>query len=107
MERGLDRLPPDDASILILDDAPLTPGAQSDALLAWVRKGGVAITFAGPRIAENGTALAPAPLRRGARNLGGGCPGVAAARRRVCARRTVRATPDPRRGHGCAAGAAA
>ena len=71
VERGLDRLPPDDASILILDDAPLTPGAQSDALLAWVRKGGVAITFAGPRIAENGTALAPAPLRRGARNLGG------------------------------------
>lgn len=71
VERGLDRMPPEDASILILDDVPLAAGAQSDALLGWVRKGGVAISFAGSRIAENGSALAPAPLRRGARNLGG------------------------------------
>lgn len=71
VERGLDRLPPDDAGIVILNDTPLATGPQSDALLAWVRKGGVVISFAGPRIAENGTALAPSPLRRGARNLGG------------------------------------
>lgn len=66
-----DQLPPRDAALLLLADAPVAEGTQAAKLRDWVRGGGVAISFAGPRIAENGTALSPTPLRRGARLLGG------------------------------------
>lgn len=61
----------DPATLFLLVDAPVPEGPLAQALLARVRKGAVAVSFAGPRIAENGTALSPVPLRSGARALGG------------------------------------
>jgi len=61
----------DPAALVILVDAPVAPGPLADALRRKAEGGAVIVSFAGPRIAEGGTALAPAPLRRGARALGG------------------------------------
>jgi hypothetical protein len=62
-------------SVLILADRPLPAGAERDALEAWVRKGGLLIRFAGPRIAEAATndtdTLMPVRLLAGDRQLGG------------------------------------
>jgi hypothetical protein len=64
-----------DISVLILADRPLSAGAERDALEAWVRKGGLLIRFAGPRIAEAATndtdTLMPVHLLAGDRQLGG------------------------------------
>lgn len=61
----------DPANLILLVDAPVPTGASAEALLRRVRDGAVAVSFAGPRIAENGTAASPVPLRAGARALGG------------------------------------
>lgn len=58
------------ANLRVFLDLPVTGDAQAEALLGWVREGGIAITFAGPRIAENGTKLAPGPLLTGTRAVG-------------------------------------
>ncbi|EMD84507.1 DUF4159 domain-containing protein [Pacificimonas flava] len=59
-----------DAAMFILDDVPLSEAAAAP-LLDRVENGAVAVSFAGPRTAENGTALSPVPLRSGARAFGG------------------------------------
>jgi hypothetical protein len=61
----------DPANLILLVDAPVPDGPTARALLRRVRDGAVVVSFAGPRIAENGTALSPVPLRAGARALGG------------------------------------
>lgn len=61
----------DPANLLLLVDAPVAPGETARALLDRVRQGAVVVSFAGPRIAENGTAISPVRLRAGARALGG------------------------------------
>ena len=61
----------DPAKLLLLIDAPVAPGPTATALLERARRGAVIVSFAGPRIAENGTAVSPVPLRAGARSLGG------------------------------------
>lgn len=58
------------ANLRVFLDLPVTSDTQAEALLRWVREGGIAITFAGPRIAENGTKLAPGPLLTGTRAVG-------------------------------------
>lgn len=58
------------ANLKLLVDLPIADVAQARAMLAWVRAGGVALTIAGPRVAENGTRLAPAPLVTGIRTVG-------------------------------------
>jgi hypothetical protein len=60
----------DPATLFVLTDVA-AESAQAKPLLERVEKGAVAILFAGPRIAENGSALSPVPLRAGARALGG------------------------------------
>lgn len=45
--------------------------ATGRAILDWVGRGGVAVSFAGPRIARSGTPLEAAPLASGARSMGG------------------------------------
>lgn len=60
----------DPATLFVLTDVAAEP-AQAKPLLERVEKGAVVILFAGPRIAENGSALSPVPLRAGARALGG------------------------------------
>lgn len=61
----------DPATLFMLVDAPVPAGPIADGLLARVRRGAVVISFAGPRLAENGSALSPVRLRAGARALGG------------------------------------
>ena len=58
-------------SVLILPDASLPPGPDSDTLAAWVDKGGLLVRFAGPRLAEHPDALLPVRLLAGDRQLGG------------------------------------
>ncbi len=62
-------------SVLVLADRPVAPGAEQDALLAWVEKGGLLIRFAGPRSAREVGAdpdpLLPVKLLAGDRQLGG------------------------------------
>lgn len=61
----------DPANLILLVDAPVASGPAADALLRKVRAGAVAVSFAGPRLAENGSAVSPTPLRAGARAFGG------------------------------------
>jgi hypothetical protein len=60
----------DPANLFVLADVA-ADAVQAEALLRRVERGAVAILFAGPRVAENGSALSPVPLRSGARALGG------------------------------------
>lgn len=57
-------------ALVLVDDSALPQAAQG-SVLAWLDKGGLIIRFAGPRLANADQPLAPSPLRRGARALGG------------------------------------
>ncbi|MHB9878681.1 DUF4159 domain-containing protein [Pacificimonas sp. ICDLI1SI03] len=59
-----------EANMFFLPDVGIS-GTAAEPLLDRVEKGAVAISFAGPRLAENGSALSPVALRSGARALGG------------------------------------
>lgn len=67
----LDGAARDPATLFLLVDVPVPDGPQAEALRRRVREGAVVVSFAGPRLAENGTAVSPVPLRAGARALGG------------------------------------
>lgn len=56
---------------IILTDIGQVPPADVAALTTWVEGGGALIRFAGPRLAAQGDALTPTPLRRASRALGG------------------------------------
>ena len=58
------------AVIVVPDAAGATP-EQEEAMADWVQQGGMLIRFAGPRLAESGTAPLPVEIRRGGRALGG------------------------------------
>ena len=67
-------------SVLLVADRVVPPGAERDALLRWVEKGGLLIRFAGPRTAaqtltaprpEDSDPLLPVRLLAGDRQLGG------------------------------------
>ena len=60
-------------AVLILADRPLPDGEERDALTAWVKKGGLLIRFAGPRMAaaEAADGLLPVRIMGGDRQLGG------------------------------------
>ncbi|HYG90754.1 MAG TPA: DUF4159 domain-containing protein [Azospirillum sp.] len=60
-----------DLAILILSDVGALSGEEAQAIEAWVRKGGVLVRFAGPRLAQNADQLVPVRLRLGDRTLGG------------------------------------
>lgn len=60
----------DPANFFVLTDVAATPNA-AETLLSRAESGAVVVSFAGPRIAENGTALSPTGLRAGARAFGG------------------------------------
>lgn len=59
------------AQAIVLADAARPTEAEVRALEAWLDEGGLLIRFAGPRLANTPDALSPAPLRQGARALGG------------------------------------
>lgn len=58
-------------SILMLADIGTLSGDAHDRIEAWVKKGGVLVRFAGPRLEKGGDDLMPVPLRLGGRTLGG------------------------------------
>ncbi|MEM9971193.1 MAG: BatA domain-containing protein, partial [Pseudomonadota bacterium] len=61
-----------DVSTLVLADIGTLPTDTEDQLTDWVRRGGLLVRFAGPRMAgADSDALVPVDLRRGDRSLGG------------------------------------
>ena len=56
---------------IIMTDIGEIPEADLGRLTDWVNGGGALIRFAGPRLAAQGDALTPTPLRRASRALGG------------------------------------
>jgi hypothetical protein len=56
---------------IIMTDIGEIPEAALGRLTDWVNGGGALIRFAGPRLAAQGDALTPTPLRRASRALGG------------------------------------
>jgi len=58
-------------AVLILSDIGSLTGQEQEAIEGWVRRGGVLLRFAGPRLAQNADALVPVRLRLGDRSLGG------------------------------------
>ena len=75
IEDDLSALLSSDASVIVLDDVGRLRATETEALAAWVGRGGVLIRFAGPVLAEaaqdSAPALTPAPLRGGGRAFGG------------------------------------
>ncbi|NYZ11837.1 DUF4159 domain-containing protein [Azospirillum sp. RWY-5-1] len=60
-----------DLAVLILSDVGSLTGEEAGAVETWVRRGGVLLRFAGPRLAQNADTLVPVRLRIGDRALGG------------------------------------
>lgn len=58
-------------SVLILADPAPLAAADRSRISDWIERGGVAVRFAGPRLAETDDGLVPVRLRRGGRALGG------------------------------------
>jgi hypothetical protein len=58
-------------SVLMLADVGTLPHEISERLGDWVKKGGVLVRFAGPRLEKGGDDLLPVALRLGGRTLGG------------------------------------
>ena len=59
------------ASVLMLADIGTLSGEAAKHVEEWVKKGGVLVRFAGPRLENGGDELLPVPLRVGGRTLGG------------------------------------
>ena len=61
-----------DVSVLVIPDSePVSEAEQAD-LDRWIRRGGIALRFAGPTLAASESdSFTPVPLRRGGRTLGG------------------------------------
>ena len=68
---GVDSALQQNASVLMLADIGTLAGDVKDRLDTWVRKGGILVRFAGPRLEKGGDDLLPVPLRTGGRSLGG------------------------------------
>lgn len=76
---GIETLLERDLAVMVLADIGAIPFGQRERLDAWIREGGVAMRFGGPRLAAAGLEqggldpedLVPVRLRRGDRTLGG------------------------------------
>ena len=58
-------------SVLMLADIGVLPPDVHERIAQWVKKGGVLVRFAGPRLEKGGDDLLPVDLRIGGRTLGG------------------------------------
>ena len=58
-------------SVIMLADVGTLPKEVHDQLADWVKRGGVLVRFAGPRLEKGGDDLLPVALRLGGRTLGG------------------------------------
>jgi Domain of unknown function (DUF4159)/Aerotolerance regulator N-terminal len=61
----------ENATVLMLADVGTLAGAARKKVEDWVKRGGVLVRFAGPRLENGGDELLPVPLRVGGRALGG------------------------------------
>jgi len=71
LAQGIDTVLKQNASVLVLADIGTLTGDIAKRVEEWVRKGGVLVRFAGPRLEKGGDDLLPVPLRAGGRTLGG------------------------------------
>ncbi len=58
-------------SVIMLADIGTLPNEVKERVGEWVKKGGVLVRFAGPRLEKGGDELLPVALRHGGRSLGG------------------------------------
>ncbi len=68
---GIDAILQQNASVMVLADIGTLTGEVKTRLEEWVKKGGVLVRFAGPRLEKGGDDLLPVGLRAGGRTLGG------------------------------------
>jgi len=59
------------ATVLVLADIGTLSGEAKKKVENWVKRGGILVRFAGPRLENGGDELLPVPLRVGGRTLGG------------------------------------
>ncbi len=69
--KALHSLLSNEISTLILAGIGRLETAPTQKLESWLRRGGILIRFAGPRLEQGGDRLLPVPLRSGGRTLGG------------------------------------
>lgn len=67
----LEKLLERELAVLVMADIGQLTEGQIETVDAWVRRGGVVVRFAGPRLAGNADELIPVRLRGGGRALGG------------------------------------
>lgn len=58
-------------AVLLIPDSAAPSAADRDEIAKWIERGGVAVRFAGPNLAQGNDSLVPTPLRLGDRALGG------------------------------------
>jgi hypothetical protein len=68
---GIESLIKRNVSALMLADIGTLPHDVKERVDQWVKKGGILVRFAGPRLEKGGDDLLPVPLRLGGRTLGG------------------------------------
>ena len=71
LSSAIDSLIKRNVSVLVLADIGTLPHDIHERVAEWVKKGGVLVRFAGPRLERGGDDLLPVPLRLGGRSLGG------------------------------------
>lgn len=71
LSQGIDTVLKQKASVLVLANIGTLSGDVRDKVDAWVKRGGILIRFAGPRLENGGDDLLPVALRSGGRSLGG------------------------------------
>ena len=71
LAQGVETVLQQNASVIMLADIGTLAGDVKERLEAWVRKGGILVRFAGPRLEKGGDDLLPVALRAGGRSLGG------------------------------------
>ena len=67
----IDSLIKRNVSAMMLADIGTLPHDIKERVEQWVKKGGILVRFAGPRLEKGGDDLLPVPLRLGGRTLGG------------------------------------
>src|SRR6185312_9307606 len=71
LSEGLDSILKQNISVLMLADIGTLTGEAAKKVDDFVKRGGLLVRFAGPRLEKAGDDLLPVPLRSGGRSLGG------------------------------------
>src|SRR5262249_56382132 len=71
LSTGIESLIRRNVSALMLADIGTLPHDVKEQVDQWVKKGGILVRFAGPRLEKGGDDLLPVPLRLGGRTLRG------------------------------------